>query len=261
MSATAEKIHTRCSSCQVKMRVPASAAGRRAKCPRCHEPFTVVAEIDPASHSMAQSVSSLTPVSDEKITFYCEHCDKKLRVTAAAAGKRVRCKGCGGVAIVPATPGVEDEGYALTAPPTPPVPPAVPQDDIGGDEDDLLASLAEGEAMASTTSEAGRCPECGKLLEAGAKVCIGCGYNLITRSKMSTEFGEHVEGGRAKGKGAKLGEAAAVVAGFGGPLMFGVIGSAVGAAIGAAIWYGLAAATDIERAGWPGRSAGWPASV
>lgn len=46
------------------------------------------------------------------ITFYCSNCDQRMRAPEAAAGRKGRCKGCGGVERVPYTPSIEQAGPA-----------------------------------------------------------------------------------------------------------------------------------------------------
>ncbi len=51
----------------------------------------------------------------ESIRLQCPHCEKRLRVTAKAAGKRVRCPQCSEPVDVPMQADVEEESPAPTA--------------------------------------------------------------------------------------------------------------------------------------------------
>lgn len=50
-------IETRCSHCQAAFRVPATAVGKKTKCPKCQQPFTVAAKVA-ANGPAAASTSS-----------------------------------------------------------------------------------------------------------------------------------------------------------------------------------------------------------
>ncbi len=113
------------------------------------------------------------------ITVNCPECDKPLKVPEAARGKKVRCKGCEHVFEVPRGPApgaVKPAKPARAAKPAQPAkPPAKPADDE--DED------GDGKPYGITTLDlASRCPTCANEIEEGARVCLHCGYDTVTRT-------------------------------------------------------------------------------
>jgi hypothetical protein len=110
------------------------------------------------------------------ITVNCPECDKPLKVPEAARGKKVRCKGCEHVFEVPRGPAPGPAKPAKAAKPAKPAkPPAKPAED---EEDD-----GDGKPYGVTTLDlSSRCPTCANEIEEGAKVCLHCGYDTMTRT-------------------------------------------------------------------------------
>lgn len=102
----------------------------------------------------------------------CPECQKQLKVPADAQGKKVRCK-CGHVfAAQPAAP-------EKTRPA-----PAKAKGSSAGDAEH------EGGNYGFTEDETSvpRCPHCAAELErADARICLHCGYDLVTRQRVSTK--------------------------------------------------------------------------
>ncbi len=93
------------------------------------------------------------------ISVSCPQCDKKMKVPADARGKKVRCKGCQHVFVVPAP-------SAKAAKPG-----GKPVDDE-----------SDGKPYGITTLDlTPRCPHCANEMEEGDRVCLHCGYDVITR--------------------------------------------------------------------------------
>ncbi|HVS36187.1 MAG TPA: hypothetical protein VMS17_11450 [Gemmataceae bacterium] len=129
----------------------------------------------------------------EAITIACPECDKKIHVPAEAVGKKIRCKGCEHVFVVPAPAGWK-AAPAKAAPakkaadPKAAKPkPAKPKVD---DEDD------PNPYGVTALDTAPRCPECANEMESEeAIICLICGYNTRTRSRAVSRSVEDVTGG------------------------------------------------------------------
>lgn len=218
-----------CPTCHARLRLPASAAGKNGRCPKCAGTI----------HVPEASPGPGAP-TDAPIKFKCEFCSRSLKVPAKAAGHRVRCPGCQGEVKVPGAAAGAGVATATTA-----APPAEP--DAGGFGDDLLSGLAGGDAvtpgadqLAARQATLVPCPSCAAGVSATATVCTACGYNLKTGKKAraaSTKEGSKVLG------------AAGAVAKAGGRFALGCGLSAAGALVGAGIWFGVAYATHYEI-GW-----------
>lgn len=114
--------------------------------------------------------------------FACPACGKRYGWKPEIAGKKAKCK-CGEVMSVPASapPAAPASAPASRAvPPPPPPPPADQQDDLYGFREDVPAS---------NSAHDGTCPSCHAELDAGAVVCMNCGYNTKTGQRMGTSMG------------------------------------------------------------------------
>ncbi|NOX58987.1 MAG: hypothetical protein GXP29_09045 [Planctomycetes bacterium] len=158
-------------------------------------------------------------------------CGAKLRVPAAAAGRKVKCPKCGFKILIDAPTGGSSAPSVPSPPPSPPV--SVPQDD-----DNLLDDLMSAESTAETTVSADlstsqkNCPKCRAAMKQDATTCFACGFDPATIPKAAT----------GAGAASKVGKLAAGTGRFG----IGCALSAVGALIGAGIWYGVAVNTGVE---------------
>lgn len=98
----------------------------------------------------------------------CPECHKQIKAKPELQGKKVRCKGCGHIFVIPA--GGAGAGAAK------PAAKAAATDDqesygIAADKDEGVA----------------RCPHCAKELNnPDAVICLDCGYNLRTRQRVAT---------------------------------------------------------------------------
>jgi rubredoxin len=113
------------------------------------------------------------------ITVNCPECDKPLKVPAAARGKKVRCKSCEHVFEIPGGPAREAiKPAAKPAKPDKTAKPAKPAKPVDDEDDD-----GDGKPYGVTTLDlASRCPTCANEIEEGAKVCLHCGYDTVTRT-------------------------------------------------------------------------------
>ena len=109
----------------------------------------------------------------DKITVSCS-CGKKLKAPASAVGRKAKCPGCGNV-------------MTLTAPTT-----KKESTKAGADDDGLdgLYALAAEEKQAAkhqgtATDDGMHCPSCGADMAPGAVLCVGCGFDMRTKAKVS----------------------------------------------------------------------------
>jgi hypothetical protein len=117
------------------------------------------------------------------ILITCPECKKQLKGPAELQGKRVRCKACGQIFAVRATPPNKPTAAGRKTPAAPPAKakaaPAPPQQ-----EDE------EGEAnpyRLTDTILTARCPQCAAALESpDAIICLHCGYNSRSRQRITT---------------------------------------------------------------------------
>ncbi len=121
----------------------------------------------------------------------CPNCATPLKVPAALAGKKVKCKQCQQVLTVPAEVKPLGPEYAQRGKPTPPAKPAEEKPAAyQSAAEKRFAQEAEDEADDKTDygvikeSDAPRCPHCAKELDPpDAKICLHCGYNTLTRQR------------------------------------------------------------------------------
>ena len=123
----------------------------------------------------------------EAITIACPECGKKINVASEAVGKKVRCKGCEHVFVVQAPAEKKAARPAGKAAPAgakkkaPDPKAAKPRPDkpkVNDDEDDNPYGV-------TAIDLAPRCPECAQEMESeDAILCLNCGYNTQTRSKV-----------------------------------------------------------------------------
>jgi len=98
-------------------------------------------------------------MSAQVLTVACPKCKARFQAPASLAGKKVKCKKCGGV--VPVVQARDEEEWSRN-----PNPYAVTQENY---------SVV-------------RCPFCAHELESeDQKVCLNCGFNLVTRQRMETK--------------------------------------------------------------------------
>ncbi|MEP0845302.1 MAG: rhomboid family intramembrane serine protease [Phycisphaerae bacterium] len=213
MSTDDHVLHVQC-ACGARLRAPASAVGRRVRCPRCTKSVTVERlHGEPrkaAVHDQSATAAAPQPArsAGEKQKVLCS-CGTKLAVPASAAGRRVRCPKCRAILTVPA---------------------AKPQP-IAGEEpeldSDLFAGLREGQAVARPAGEIAAaprpartdaaalygiapeidaprerpaaptgppvvCPACQTAYPPGTRVCTRCGVNIKTGRSLITREDEHI---------------------------------------------------------------------
>ena len=90
----------------------------------------------------------------------CPGCGKVYRWREEFAGRKVRCKQCGGVLVMPAEPPGAAGAEATQQP--------------------VAAALA---------SPSDRCPSCGSPINPGAVICVACGFNMKEGKQIKTDVG------------------------------------------------------------------------
>src|SRR5258708_6864601 len=107
----------------------------------------------------------------------CPQCRKQIKVSEAVVGKKIRCKDCGAAFPV----------AAPKAAPPPVKTKAQEKADKAAAEAQEEADAQKAYAMAKDEVTVPRCPQCVKELESkDARICLHCGYNLITRTRVQT---------------------------------------------------------------------------
>src|SRR5688500_6186176 len=104
----------------------------------------------------------------EQITVTCA-CGKRQKAPASAVGKKAKCPKCGNVIRIEAPP---------------------PADEDGGLDLNALYDIAEREAQVAATQEASapaqmRCPSSAAGIDAGAVLCVNCGYDMRSKKKLA----------------------------------------------------------------------------
>lgn len=103
-------------------------------------------------------------MSAQVLMVACPKCKTRFQAPASLMGKKVKCKKCGGVVTV--VPAREEEEWSKN-----PNPYGVTQENY---------SVA-------------RCPFCAQELESeDQKICLNCGFNLVTRQRVETKVLEPV---------------------------------------------------------------------
>jgi DNA-directed RNA polymerase subunit RPC12/RpoP len=116
----------------------------------------------------------------DTIEITCKECGKQMKAAATLKGKKIRCKGCGGVVLVK---GKLIKAAAVVEKPVAPV-----DDRPKSAKEKLDEEFADNNPYEVTALEEGhRCPHCANELEsADAVICLHCGYNTMTREWAKT---------------------------------------------------------------------------
>lgn len=181
------------------------------------------------------------------IVVTCKACAGRFSVGEQHAGKTAKCPRCGERLAIPRPKAGETSRPELAVPPTPSVPakpkPAAPPSSG-------LADLLDEAELPRVSSSGPKCPACGLPVAANAVLCVQCGYDSRTGTRLAaskpaaaTDSAADETGKAKKKKKSKRASAAAA------SYLRGCICCAVGVVIGAAIWYGVAMATGYE-VGW-----------
>lgn len=110
----------------------------------------------------------------QRAKFVCEECGKSYTWKPELAGKKAKCK-CGAVMLVPQTEPGADELAGLY--------------DLAEDDPPPRRKASAQPVAAAEGASTMRCPSCQSAMEAGAVICLACGFNLKTGSKMNTAIG------------------------------------------------------------------------
>lgn len=118
----------------------------------------------------------------------CPSCGKGYRWKPDLAGRKVKCK-CGEIfRMADASPDASEppgttelsDGYDLH------------DSHLGAH--DVKAKAPQASASTATGGGHGKCPSCNQALKPGAVICINCGFNLKSGTKVTTAVGKPVTG-------------------------------------------------------------------
>jgi ribosomal protein S27E len=126
----------------------------------------------------------------------CSGCQTRYQVPPVLAGKKIRCKNCGGVSQVPAG-GAAKVIAAREAPASPKATEAEPSAAASPLGPQAPRSEEWGAITAYTVireKDKPRCPHCAHDMEEGEIVCLNCGYNTMTRERLPNRVLEPVTG-------------------------------------------------------------------
>jgi hypothetical protein len=107
-----------CPHCRKPIRVKEELAGKKAKCPACHQALTIPAPAQSAASTPVKSVtesdleaqalaalaekpSTPAPASTKTIDFQCPNCEENVSLSVDLAGKRAPCPSCRRIIKVP----------------------------------------------------------------------------------------------------------------------------------------------------------------
>lgn len=213
MSMDDQVLHVQC-ACGARLRVAASASGRRVRCPRCAKSVTVERSHgeprESAAHGGSSTLGAPQPARSAagKQKVLCA-CGAKLAVPVSAAGRRVRCPKCQAILTVPAaepqpSAGAESEldsdlfaalrdGQAVARPAGEVAPPPRP---VRTDAAALYGIAPEldvpRERPTAPTGPPAVCPACHTAYPPGTRVCTRCGVNIKTGRSLITREDEHI---------------------------------------------------------------------
>jgi len=170
------------------MKIPAELADKKLLCPGCKKPFRISAAKFQQAESAAQQAASNAPAAPRA---------GSTSANAAAAGQRRSAAGTTGKPSPPASkPSPPPKKSASQPTELPQLPDPAELDllpaeldwsgEISMSQSDILADFVPGAnkgaasaVPAAPAKRVGRsCPMCKAALTAGARICIGCGYDL-----------------------------------------------------------------------------------
>ena len=114
----------------------------------------------------------------------CSGCQTRYQVPPVLAGKKIRCKNCGGVIPVPRV--------AATAKPVAKATPKPQTADAPAPKAEEWGQITAYEVI--TEKDKPRCPHCAHDMDEGEIVCLNCGYNTMTRERLPAQVLEPVTG-------------------------------------------------------------------
>jgi hypothetical protein len=131
------------------------------------------------------------------ISITCPSCKKRMTGPAAVQGKKIKCKACnhifvakGEVVTAPAAKGPV-KSSATAANPKNSAPAAKPKVKVDKNRSEDAEDAQPGvgyEFIEKPPDAIARCPQCAYEMETlDAVVCLTCGYNLLTRTRLQTQ--------------------------------------------------------------------------
>jgi Zn finger protein HypA/HybF involved in hydrogenase expression len=112
------------------------------------------------------------------ITFHCPECNQELEAPAEMAGEDVPCPACESQIKVPQQKTRKDVDLADISIGGEPIDESKPEEE----------PVAEEEASAPGQTEEDKCPNCDEAMEAGAVLCVNCGYHKKMGKVIETDL-------------------------------------------------------------------------
>ncbi|MBU0637665.1 MAG: rhomboid family intramembrane serine protease [Planctomycetes bacterium] len=222
-----QRIRVQC-GCGAKINAPASALGRKVRCPKCQGVVLLrtatkapvpLPKTTPAPAQNSGSVPALTAKQApadrlECIRVSCE-CGAALRIPAQHAGRKAKCPKCQRVFVAPRVTEPMDPAPAATEPEDwldglmrGTAVAVSPPPSVGGTEPSYGLKPAEAKTpreAAPATAVVGKaktCPSCQKSLPANAVICVECGINLKTGRPLLTTQEDNLDNAYVRAEGA-----------------------------------------------------------
>lgn len=113
------------------------------------------------------------------IVISCPECDKQMKVPEDLAGKKIRCKECDATFTVKKPKGEP----AKSKPPAKPKKKEDEKPAKAATQDDEDDDGKNPYALSGDADGGARCPHCIKPMDPDDKVCLNCGFNIVTRTR------------------------------------------------------------------------------
>lgn len=175
--------------CGKSMKIPAELADKKLLCPGCKKPFRIsAAKFQQAESAAAQQAAANAPAAKRAAPAGAGNVAANPQRSTAGTTERPVSR----ATSPPATPQQKKKSQPADLPqlPDPAELDLLPAEldwsgEISMSQSDILADFVPGAnkgaaaAQPAPTKRVGRsCPMCKAALEAGARICIGCGYDL-----------------------------------------------------------------------------------
>jgi hypothetical protein len=134
-----------------------------------------------------QSAHGVSRVMAATIDQACPKCGKVIKAPATLAGKKIRCKGCGQIFLIPAPSRVQATTKAEAD--------AEAKARAKAELNDDVAFYDKNPYGMHAVDLARRCPRCVGEMEEDARICIHCGYDTEKRVKYDSKKVYETTGG------------------------------------------------------------------
>lgn len=155
-----------CKGCNKLVRTPATAAGKKGKCPHCDAVVRIPRQ-STAPRTDSSAKPEAKPSAPESIQFFCPSCQHSVSTPASAAGKMGQCPSCESKFRIPSSTSPAPEAKkkrkraAIRESPDKPSKPAA----SGSIEFDCKSCGKLVRTPASVAGKKGKCPHCQALMD------------------------------------------------------------------------------------------------